>query len=97
MPWRLKSFLATLFVATMVALGVRLLLIENYRIVSDSMAPNLRDGALVMISKLSFNIHLPFSSYEVVRLRRPRPGDEERHSVVLRQRGQVGKPIGVGN
>ena len=36
------------------------------------MYPNLLSGDLVFVSKFDFNLHLPFSTYEIVRFRRPR-------------------------
>jgi signal peptidase I len=60
-------------IATVAALAVRLFLVEDYRISSDSMSPVLEDGDLVFVNKLAYNIRLPFSTYEVVKFRRPRP------------------------
>mgnify|MGYP003395029520 CR=1 FL=1 len=64
--------LAKLFVvATGVALGVRLFLLEDYRITSDSMFPNVMKGDLVLVTKFTFNIRFPFSTYEVMKFRKP--------------------------
>lgn len=68
----LQSFLGPFAIATVVALLIRLFLIENFRISSDSMFPNLLNGDLVFVSKYDFNLHLPFSTYEIIHFRSPR-------------------------
>ena len=67
----LKAFSKPLFLATVAALLVRFFLLEDYRIASNSMFPNVLTGDLVFISKMAFNIRLPFSTYEVVKFKRP--------------------------
>lgn len=75
MSINLKKYIRVFFWATCVALGIRFFLIEDYRIFSDSMSPNLLSGDLIFVSKASYNIRLPFSSYEMLKLRRPRRGE----------------------
>ena len=58
-----KSFL----IATATALVVRLFVIEDFRISSESMTPNLLKGDLILVSKSAFNLRLPFSSFELFR------------------------------
>src|SRR4051812_37892456 len=70
-----RSFLGVLLLATAAALAVRLFFVEDYRIVSSSMYPTLRTGDLVFVSKVSYNVRLPFSTYEVAKLRRPGRGE----------------------
>jgi signal peptidase I len=62
-----KSFL----IATVTALVVRLFVVEDFRISSDSMTPNLLKGDLILVSKSAFNLRLPFSSFELFRTGRP--------------------------
>jgi len=57
--------------ATVVALVLRLFLIEDYRISSDSMMPNLFRGDLILVSKSAFNLRFPFSSFELARTGKP--------------------------
>jgi signal peptidase I len=59
------------FIGTVIALSVRLLLVENYRISSASMFPSLWTGDLILVGKSAFNIRLPFSTYEIVKFKRP--------------------------
>lgn len=75
MTARLKRYVSTFFWATIVALSVRLFLIEDFRIFSDSMSPTLLSGDLIFVSKANFNVRLPFSSYEIFKLRRPHRGE----------------------
>jgi signal peptidase I len=73
-----KSLFTVFFGVTLAALLVRLFLFENYRVVSDSMNPTLLEGDFVAVSKFNFNVHVPFSSFELVRWRHP-----ERSEIVL--------------
>ncbi len=72
---RMRSLFGVFMVALVVALGVRVFLLEDYRITSVSMAPNLMTGDLVFVSKSAFNLKLPFSAYELFRFRSPRRGE----------------------
>ena len=72
---RLKRTIGTFFWATFVALSIRLFVIEDFRIFSDSMSPTLLSGDLIFVTKSAFNLRLPFSSYEVLKIRRPRRGE----------------------
>lgn len=72
---RLKSFLGIVLLATVVACMVRLCLIEDYRISSNSMVPSLFSGDLVFVNKSIFNFRIPFANYEVMRFQRPRPSE----------------------
>jgi signal peptidase I len=75
MAQRFKTFFYAFLIATGVALLVRLLLVEDYRITSNSMMPNLVAGDLVFVFKPAFNIHFPFSTYELMKIRRPKLGE----------------------
>jgi signal peptidase I len=72
---RIKSFLGIVLVATTVACLVRLCLVEDYRISSNSMIPSLFSGDLVFVNKSVFNFRIPFANYEVIRFHRPKPSD----------------------
>jgi signal peptidase I len=72
---RIRSYAGVFLVASLIALSVRLFLLEDYRIASASMVPNLVKGDLVFVSKSAYNLRLPFSTYELVRFRLPRPGE----------------------
>lgn len=71
----LKRYVGIFFWATCVALVLRFFLVEDFRVFSDSMSPNLLSGDLIFVNKASFNIRLPFSSYEVLKIRRPVRGE----------------------
>lgn len=72
MRHKLRTFVGVLVVATVAALFFRFIILEDYRISSDSMYPTLLSGDLVFVSKSAFNIRLPFSSYQVASVRSPR-------------------------
>jgi len=73
MNWR--SLIGLFGTATLVALAFRMFVVEDFRITSDSMAPGLVPGDLVFVSKSAFNLHLPFSTYELIRFRPPMRGE----------------------
>jgi len=66
-----KAILKAFLIATITALSVRLVLVEDYRIASDSMMPNLLKGDLILVSKSAYNLRLPFSSFELLRTGKP--------------------------
>lgn len=67
----LKSFL----IATLVALGTRFFIFEQFRISSNSMSPNLLKGDLVLVSKSAFSTKLPFTSIELFQTGQPARSD----------------------
>lgn len=73
--WDIRKFISGLAVATVIALTIRLFIVEDYLISTDSMKPGLLAGDLVVTSKLAFNFHLPFSNFELVRFRNARVGE----------------------
>lgn len=71
----MKVWLKALGIATVAALLVRLVLIEDYRISSDSMVPELLTGDLVFVNKAAYNLRFPFSSFRILSLGDPKPGE----------------------
>lgn len=76
-----KNILKAFVVATVTALTVRLFIIEDYRIASDSMRPGLLKGDLILVSKAAFNLRLPFSTFELARTGRPQRSEVVAFSV----------------
>lgn len=70
-----KNVLRYFLVATLVALTVRLFIVEDFRISSESMTPNLLKGDLILVSKSAYNLKLPFSSFELFRTGKPNRSD----------------------
>lgn len=69
-------YLINLFlIATMCALLVRFVLVENFRVSSNSMKPNLLQGDLLLVSKFNYAIRMPFTSIEFYRFRNPARGE----------------------
>ncbi len=71
----IKKYLKVFLAASCIALSVRLFILEDFRIASGSMSPNLLSGDLVLVWKSSFNLRIPFSTYELFRFRLPRRGE----------------------
>ena len=68
-----RRFLFNLFlVATGAALFVRVFIVEDYRIASNSMFPNLTSGEVVFVSKSAFNLRFPFSALEIIKFSYPK-------------------------
>lgn len=70
-----KKILKAFFLSTLFALSIRLFLIEDYRITSNSMAPTLFKGDLVLVYKAAFNLRLPYSNFELLRTGTPQRSD----------------------
>jgi signal peptidase I len=68
-------FLVPLALAASVALGLRTLAIEPFRIPTESMLPTLRPGDRLFVNKLVYGARLPFTARRLPALREPRRGD----------------------
>jgi signal peptidase I len=70
-----KKHFLLIFLSTFIALTLRFFLIEDFRVVSDSMLPTLLEGDLIFAWKPVYNLHFPFSNYEIIRIQSPSRGD----------------------
>jgi signal peptidase I len=68
-------FLVPLALAAAVALGLRTLAIEPFRIPTESMLPTLRPGDRLFVNKLVYGARVPFTSWRLPAWRDPRRGD----------------------
>jgi len=68
-------FLVPLALAACVALGLRTLAIEPFRIPTESMLPTLRPGDRLFVNKLTYGARIPFSGWRLPAWRAPRRGD----------------------
>lgn len=66
-----RSIVKSFVIATIAALTVRLVLVEDYRVASDSMKPSLLKGDLILVSKSAYNLRFPFSTFEILRTGKP--------------------------
>jgi signal peptidase I len=62
-------------IAAAVALGLRALAIEPFRIPTESMLPTLRPGDRLFVNKLVYGARIPFTGLRLPALRAPRRGD----------------------
>lgn len=85
--WLLDQ-LTVVVVALLLALGLRMLVIEPYRIPSESMLPTLRNGDHVFVAKWVFGARLPFGKARLPAVREPRRGE-----VVIFELGRRGNEI----
>jgi signal peptidase I len=68
-------FLVPLALAAAVALGLRTLAIEPFRIPTESMLPTLRPGDRLFVNKLVYGARIPFTGWRLPAWRAPRRGD----------------------
>ena len=74
--WRwLWDQFGTLALAVLIALGIRALVIEPFRIPSGSMLPTLLIGDHLFVNKFVYGPKIPFTDYRLPGLREPRRGD----------------------
>jgi len=66
---------STLFLAVLIALGIRAFVIEPYRIPSESMLPTLLIGDHLFVNKFVYGIKLPFTDLRLPGLREPERGE----------------------
>jgi signal peptidase I len=71
--WR--EYAEAIALAALLALVVRALAVEGYRIPSGSMAPTLLAGDHVLVSKLAYGVRVPFTRLRVLARGEPRRGD----------------------
>jgi signal peptidase I len=76
-------FLVPLALAVCLALGLRALAIEPFRIPTESMLPTLRPGDRLFVNKLVYGARIPFTGMRLPAWRAPRRGDV----VVFRKEG----------
>lgn len=65
----------TLILAVLIALGIRAVVIEPYRIPSESMIPTLLVGDHLFVNKFIYGAKLPFTELRAPALRAPARGD----------------------
>jgi signal peptidase I len=68
-------FLVPLALAASIALGLRTLAIEPFRIPTESMLPTLRPGDRLFVNKLVYGARVPFTGLRLPAWREPRRGD----------------------
>jgi signal peptidase I len=81
---------STLFLAVLIALGIRAFVIEPYRIPSESMLPTLLIGDHLFVNKFVYGIKIPFTDVRLPGLREPERGEVVVFTVA--KRGQETKP-----
>lgn len=57
------------------ALFLRAFVLEDMRVISDSMTPNLLEGDLIFLNKLSLGLRIPMSGFVLARFSNPKRGD----------------------
>ena len=71
----MARFLVPLAVAACIALGLRSVAIEPFRIPTESMLPTLRPGDRLFVNKLAYGARIPFTHWRLPAVRAPRRGD----------------------
>ncbi len=71
----IREQLTTLVLAVAIALSIRAMVVEPFRIPSGSMFPTLLIGDHLFVNKFIYGAKLPFSDFRLPALREPRRGD----------------------
>jgi signal peptidase I len=71
----LLDHLTTIGLAVAIALGIRAVVIEPFRIPSESMLPTLLVGDHLFVNKFVYGARIPFTDWRLPGLREPRRGD----------------------
>ncbi len=71
----MARFLVPLALAATLALGLRAVAIEPFRIPTDSMLPTLRPGDRLFVNKLLYGARIPFTGRRLPAFRAPQRGD----------------------
>jgi len=77
---------STLFLAVLIALGIRAFVIEPYRIPSESMLPTLLIGDHLFVNKFVYGIKVPFTDLRLPGIREPERGEVVVFTVAKRGR-----------
>ncbi len=72
---RVRYVLGAFAIATIVALSARFFFVENFRVSSESMKPNLVGGDLLLVTKFNYALRIPFTSIEFFHIRNPQRGE----------------------
>lgn len=67
--------ITTLLIAIVIALLIRALIVEPFRIPSGSMFPTLLEGDHLFVNKFAYGAKIPFTSFRLPALREPQRGD----------------------
>lgn len=71
----IREQITTLVLAIVIALGIRAMVIEPFRIPSESMLPTLVIGDHLFVNKFLYGARVPFTDIRLPGLREPRRGD----------------------
>lgn len=80
----------TLLVAIAIALLIRALVVEPFRIPSGSMFPTLLEGDHLFVNKFVYGAKIPFTSFRLSAVREPQRGD-----IVVFKIGRMDAPPGI--
>jgi signal peptidase I len=88
----IREQVTTLVLAVVIALSIRAMVVEPFRIPSGSMFPTLLIGDHLFVNKFIYGAKLPFLDYRLPAIREPKRGD-----VVVFEVARVAGRSGVGD
>lgn len=71
----LREWVESLLVAFVLAMFIRAFIIQAFKIPTGSMRPTLIEGDLILVNKFIYGAKVPFTGYNLPRLRQPLRGD----------------------
>ena len=86
-----REYLESIGVAVLVAILLRLFVVEAFKIPSESMVPTLMVGDHIFVSKYRYGLSLPFVNTRLVRFADPKPGEV----IVFIKPSGGGQPMGL--
>jgi len=70
-----KDYLQPIFVAILIALFIRAVVIQAFKIPSSSMEPTLLVGDYLLVNKFIYGIRIPYTNIKFFQFKKPRRGD----------------------
>ena len=71
----IREWVESILIAVLLALFIRAFFIQAFKIPSGSMKPTLQEGDKIMVNKLLYGPHIPFTHYRIHGIREPKRGD----------------------
>jgi len=71
----IREWIESILFALIIAVVIRILIVEPYRIPSGSMRPTLIEGDIILVNKFIYGARIPFTDMRLPGLTKPKRGD----------------------
>lgn len=101
----IREYIEAIAIAVLLALVIRTLVVQAFKIPSGSMIPTLDIGDHILVSKFIYGIRIPFTDIKILDFKKPERGDiivfiypeDEKKDFIKRVVGVAGDKIEVKN